>query len=100
MVFLPLFSLYKLLSVFVKLTNREVIGMNDKHHQAFVRIGLNILYYRKQKGLTQQKLAEITSYSKNHIQKIETATAAPSVEALLDIADALDVSVSKLMEER
>jgi len=74
--------------------------MNDKHHRAFVRIGLNILYYRKQKGLTQQKLAEITSYSKNHIQKIETATAAPSVEALLDIADALDVPVSKLMEER
>jgi len=74
--------------------------MTDRHHQAFVRIGLNILYYRKQKGFTQQTLAEITSYSKNHIQKIETAVAAPSVEALLDIADALEVPVSKLLEER
>jgi len=74
--------------------------MNDKHHQAFVRIGLNILYHRKQKGFTQQKLADITSYSKNHIQKIETATASPSVEALLDIAEALEIPVSKLFEDK
>lgn len=74
--------------------------MNGKHHQAFLRIGLNILYYRKQKGFTQQKLAELTSYSKNHIQKIETAMASPSVEALLDIAEALEVPVSKLLEDR
>ena len=74
--------------------------MNDKHHQAFVRIGLNILYYRKQRGFTQQKLAEVTSYRKNPIKKIETAVAAPSVEALLDIAEALEVPVSKLLEER
>ena len=53
--------------------------MNERHHEDFLRIGLNILYYRKQKGITQQKLAEMTSYSKNHIQKIETAVASPSV---------------------
>lgn len=74
--------------------------MNGQHHQAFVHIGLNILYYRKQRGLTQQALAEMTSYSKNHIQKIETAMAAPSVEALLDIAEALGVPPAKLLEER
>ena len=62
--------------------------MNERHHEDLLRIGLNILYYRKQKGITQQKLAEMTSYSKNHIQKIETAMASPSVEALLDIAEA------------
>ena len=53
MVFFRLFNLYKLLPVFVKLTSREVMDMNDKHRRAFVRIGLNILYYIKQKGLTQ-----------------------------------------------
>ena len=72
--------------------------MNDRYHDDFVRIGLNILYYRKQQGLTQQKLAEMTSYSKNHIQKIETANASPSVEALLNIASALNVPVEKLFE--
>lgn len=74
--------------------------MDDRYHDDFVRIGLNILYYRKQRGLTQQKLAELTSYSKNHIQKIETANASPSVEALLDIAAALNVPVEKLFEQR
>ena len=74
--------------------------MNERHHEDFRRIGLNILYYRKQKGITQQKLAEMTSYSKNHIQKIETAMASPSVEALLDIAEALEISPAKLFEIR
>ena len=100
MVFYHDFSLYKPHRLFAKLIGSEVTSMNDKHHRAFVQIGLNILYYRKQKGFTQQKLAEVTSYSKNHIQKIETAAAAPSVEALLDIAEALEVPVSKLLEER
>ena len=74
--------------------------MNERHHEDFLRIGLNILYYRKQKGITQQKLAEMTSYSKNHIQKIETAMASPSVEALLDIAEAPEISPAKLFEIR
>ena len=74
--------------------------MNERHHEDFLRIGLNSLYYRKQKGITQQKLAEMTSYSKNHIQKIETAMASPSVEALLDIAEALEISPAKLFEIR
>ena len=74
--------------------------MNERHHEDFLRIGLNNLYYRKQKGITQQKLAEMTSYSKNHIQKIETAMASPSVEALLDIAEALEISPAKLFEIR
>lgn len=74
--------------------------MSNRYHDDFVRIGLNILYYRKQQGITQQKLAEMTSYSKNHIQKIETANAAPSVEALFDIASALRIPIEKLFERR
>ena len=74
--------------------------MTDRHRKEFVNIGLNILYYRKLNNITQQKLAEMTSYSKNHIQKIETANASPSVEALLDIAEALGIPPEKLFESR
>ena len=74
--------------------------MDNDHRKALTTIGLNILYYRKEKGYTQQQLAEMTSYSKNHIQQIETAKATPSVIALLDIAQALDIPVSKLFESR
>ena len=74
--------------------------MEERHHEDYIRIGLNILYYRRQKGLTQEQLAEKSNYSKNHIQRVETAKAVPSVEILLDIADVLGVPVAKLFEER
>ena len=74
--------------------------MEDRHHQTFVQIGLNILYYRKALGITQMQLAEMTSFSRNHIQQIETAKSTPSVEALLDIAEALNIPVEKLFASR
>lgn len=70
--------------------------MDDKHLKIYTQIGLNILYYRKERGLTQQQLADLISYSKNHIQQIETANAVPSVRALIDIADALGIPLEKL----
>ncbi len=68
----------------------------DLQHEKFIKIGLNIMFYRKRKGFTQDKLAELTAFSRNHIQQIETAKATPSVAALLTIADALEVEVKKL----
>ncbi len=73
---------------------------DDGHKRILTRVGLNILYYRREKGYTQQQLAEKISYSKNHIQQIETAKATPSVIALLDIAEALEIPVSKLFESK
>ncbi len=74
--------------------------MNKEHKEALEKIGLNILYYRKKQGYTQQQLADMISYSKNHVQQIETAKATPSVIILLDIAKALDIPPEKLFESR
>lgn len=72
----------------------------DNHQKDYEQIGLNILYYRRKRGLTQLQLAEKANYSRNHIQQIETAAAVPSVAALLDIARALDISPAQLFESR
>ncbi len=64
------------------------------------KIGLNIMYFRKQKGLTQLELADLSDYSRNHIQQIETGKVSPSIETLLIIADVLDIPVAKLFEEK
>lgn len=72
----------------------------DNHQKDYEQIGLNILYYRRKRGLTQLQLAEKANYSRNHIQQIETAAAVPSVAALLDIARALDISPAQLFEIR
>ena len=74
--------------------------MDNKHYNTYVQIGLNILHYRKERGITQLELAEMTSYSRNQIQRVETAYSAPSVAILLDVAEALEIPVTKLFEMR
>ena len=74
--------------------------MNMKHYKTYVQIGLNIMYYRKQQGLTQEQAAEMIDITQQHLQRVETAHAAPSLDTLLDIAELLGVSVQKLFEAR
>ena len=74
--------------------------MDTKHYKTFVRVGLNIMYYRKERGWTQMDLAEAVDLSRNHMQRIEAATSVPSLSTLLDIADALGVPVQKLVDAR
>lgn len=63
-------------------------------------IGLNIAYYRKLKGLSQLKLAELVGVSRTHISNIEAPNMPTSIsmDTLLDIADALDVPARKLLD--
>ncbi len=72
----------------------------NKHYKLYVQIGLNIMYCRKERGLTQEQLADMAGYSRNQIQRVETANAAPSVALLFDVAEALDVPVERLLEIR
>ena len=52
----------------------------NNHNETFRQIGLKIMYCRKEKDITQLKLAELTSYSRNHIQQIETANTNPHLK--------------------
>ena len=53
---------------------------------------------RKEKGLTQSKLAELSNVSKATINKYETKSdAAPTADILLSISKVLDVSVDWLL---
>lgn len=63
-------------------------------------LGLNISYYRKEKGLSQSQLAEIVNISRTHMSRIETADCAVSLDVIFDLCDALDVSPSKLFDFR
>lgn len=74
--------------------------MNDKHYKDYIQIGLNIMRYRKEQGLTQEELGDMTGYTRNHIQRVETAASKPTVGLLLDIAAALHVPMERLMEIR
>lgn len=75
--------------------------MDIQHYDIWVKIGLNILHYRKEQRLTQEQLADLcgeSGVSRNHIQRIETGAAGCSVDTLIDIAKALNIPLSKLFE--
>lgn len=69
-----------------------------KHSEKYIRLGLNIAYYRKLKGFTQIELAEKANISRTHISNIEAPNMPVSVslDKLFDIADVLEVSVDRL----
>lgn len=74
----------------------------EKHIQEYKKIGLNIAYYRKLKGLSQMQLAEAVGISRTHISNIEAPNMPTSIslETLMDIADALEVSPEALLSFR
>lgn len=58
----------------------------------------NIIRLRKQKGLSQEKLARLSDVANNTIIKMETGeNDNPTLETLRKVAKALDVSVDKLI---
>lgn len=74
--------------------------MKSKHYKTYIQIGLNILHYRKEQGLTQEQLADMTGHSRNHIQRVETAYTKPTLDTLLDVSESLGVPLEKLLEMR
>ena len=66
----------------------------------YKKLGLNIAYYRKLRGLTQEVLAEKIGVDQTHISKIEVASVGISLDNLFRISIALDVPPSKLLEFR
>ena len=73
--------------------------MNTKREQEYKMIGLNIAYYRKLSGLSQLQLAEKIGISRTHMSNIEAPNMPTSIslETLMDIADALNVTASTLL---
>ena len=56
--------------------------------------------YRKEQGPTQEQLATMTGYSRNHLQRVETAGSKPTIALLLDVSEVLNVPLIKLLEIR
>jgi len=54
---------------------------------------------RQEKGLTQEKLAELIGKTTEHISFLERAERSPSFEVLFDLARVLEVSVSTFTED-
>ena len=67
----------------------------------YMRVASNIKKYRKERGMTQEKLAEQTGYSFVTIRRIEAPNCKKnfSIETIYIISRALDIPIYKLFEE-
>lgn len=59
-------------------------------------VGKNIVRYRRDMNLTQEKLAEITGIDQTAISRMENGTVIPKFERLEAIAEALHCPVAEL----
>lgn len=69
--------------------------------ERYITLGLKIAYYRKKAGYTQEVLAEMIGKSVNFLGQVEGTgiVRGISLETLFKIAQVLNISPSKLLDE-
>ena len=67
--------------------------------EAFLqKLGANIVRIRKSKGINQSELANLCFKERQSIERVENAKTNPTIFYLYEIAQALEVSLSELMD--
>lgn len=74
--------------------------MKKEYYPYYKKLGLNIAYYRKDKGYTQEFLAEKINIDQTHMSKIEVASVGISLDVLFALSDALEIPPCKLLQFR
>lgn len=65
----------------------------------YASIGKQIKKNRLNQGMTQEVLAEKVNISIPHISRIENGSSSPSLQTLVDICNALDITIDNLMQD-
>lgn len=75
--------------------------MKTEFSEKYITLGLKIAYYRKKAGYTQEYFAELIEKSVSFVGQVEgTGTVRGiSLETLFKIAQVLNISPAKLLEE-
>jgi transcriptional regulator with XRE-family HTH domain len=60
-------------------------------------LGERIRHLRRERSLSQEKLAELADIHVNHLRRVELGQANPTYLVLLRLADALEISASRLL---
>ena len=71
----------------------------DTRREQLRTLGFNIAHLREERDISQTDLAHMLGYTGHaHVSRIESGERAPSIKALLTIAEILDVSASDLFD--
>lgn len=74
--------------------------MKQEYKDRYQKFGLNVVYYRKAKRLTQLQLAEMVDIDRSHISAIELGNVGVSMDVIFRLSDALGISPKELFDFR
>jgi transcriptional regulator with XRE-family HTH domain len=64
------------------------------------RVGLNLQRLRREKGLSQEELADRASIHQTYLSGVERGKRNPSIAVLQRIAEALDTDIEDMVRQR
>ena len=74
--------------------------MKAEYKVSYEKFGLNIVYYRKRKRLTQQQLAELVDVDRSHISAIELGKVGVSLDVIFKLSETLEITPKELFDFR
>ena len=74
--------------------------MKKEYKEQYEKFGLNIVYYRKKKKLTQLQLAEQIGVDRSHISALELGNVGVSFDVIFKICEVLEVKPKDLFDFR
>ncbi len=74
--------------------------MKAEYKAMYEHFGLNIVYYRKKKKLTQLQLAELVDVDRSHISAIELGNVGVSFDVLFKLCEVLEITPRELFDFR
>lgn len=74
--------------------------MKQEYKKYYEQFGLNVVYYRKKKQLTQMKLAEMVDVDRSHISAIELGNVGVSFDVIFKLCEVLEVTPRQLFDFR
>lgn len=74
--------------------------MKAEYKELYEKFGLNVVYYRKRKRLTQLQLAELISVDRSHISAIELGNVGVSFDVVFKLCEVLEIKPKDLFDFR
>jgi transcriptional regulator with XRE-family HTH domain len=77
--------------------SNSVAGKMQSDEKLLRELGERIRELRKERGYSQEKLAELADIHVNHLRRVELGQANPTYLVLLRLADGLDVALLRVL---
>ena len=74
--------------------------MKAEYKSLYEKFGLNVVFYRKRRKMTQLQLAELVGIDRSHISAIELGNVGVSFDVIFKLCEVLGVSPNELFDFR